>query len=76
MLYAMARSLSGRVVVEVDPELKLELYTALASEGSTLKAWFIEEAQNYINLHRQPLLFHRSAVRPRPQGSESGGKSK
>ena len=44
-------------MVEIDPELKLELYTALTSRGLTLKAWFTEEAAHYVRLHRQPSLF-------------------
>ncbi len=70
----MARGQSGRVVVEVDPALKLELYAALTAEGSTLKAWFVDEAQNYINQHRQPLLFDRRVVSSRPQGRENSRK--
>ena len=36
----MAKGESGRIVIEVDPHLKRQLYSALASDGSTLKAWF------------------------------------
>lgn len=39
---------SGRVVVEVDPDLKKELYASLTREGLTLKDWFIESAQTYL----------------------------
>ena len=69
---SVARGRSGRIVVEVDPELKLELYTALTYKGLTLKAWFVEEAQNYINQHRQPLLFHRSTASSRPERETEG----
>ena len=73
---SVARGLSGRIVVEVDPDLKLELYTALTFEGLTLKAWFVEEAQNYISQHRQPLLFHRSTASSQPKReTEGGGKN-
>ena len=43
---------SGRIVLEVDPQLKRRLYAALATDGSTLKAWFTKEASSYINRDR------------------------
>lgn len=45
----MAKGQSGRIVVEVDPALKRELYGALAVNDSTLKEWFIEQAKKYLN---------------------------
>lgn len=39
---------SGRIVVEIDPELKHDLYAALAREGSTMKQWLIENARLFI----------------------------
>ena len=64
----MARGKSGRVVVEIDPKLKLELYTALTSRGLTLKDWFISEATDLVQNHRQPPLFiaANSGNRDRP----------
>jgi hypothetical protein len=47
---------SGRVVVELDPELKRQLYSALAKEGVTLKQWFINLAKVHISEHEQPNL--------------------
>ena len=44
----MPRGLSGRIVLEIDPKLKKELYSELVREGSTLKDWFIREAKKYI----------------------------
>ena len=52
----MAKGQSGRIVVELDPQLKRELYSALASDGSTLKDWFIQAAENYLTERRQPRL--------------------
>jgi hypothetical protein len=50
---------SGRVVIEVEPYLKRQLYSALAADGSTLKAWFIETANTYLRDREQPrLLFN------------------
>ena len=53
----MSRGTSGRVVVEIDPQLKRELYAELTLEGRTLKDWFIEEAKRYVASRRQPALF-------------------
>ena len=53
----MARGLSGRIVVEVDPGLKREIYAALARRGMTLKDWLVAEAQSLIARDRQPPLF-------------------
>jgi hypothetical protein len=44
----MARGASGRIVLEVDPELKAELYAALAEDGLTLKEWFLERVRQYL----------------------------
>lgn len=48
---------SGRVVIEVDPELKKDLYATLAKQQCTLKDWFIENAQKFLENHEQPNLF-------------------
>lgn len=53
----MARGASGRIVLEVEPDLKGDLYVELAREGKTLRAWFIEQADAYLVRARQPLLF-------------------
>jgi hypothetical protein len=52
----MPRGTSGRVVLEIDPETKRELYATLARQGLTLKAWFLREAQHYIDRTSQPAL--------------------
>lgn len=56
----MSKGSSGRIVVEIDPELKRSLYSELAREDLTLKDWFIEKAKNYIEAKRQPSLFNES----------------
>lgn len=63
MAVAMARGESGRIVVEVEPDLKAALYVALAKEGLTLKAWFIREAEGFVGSLQQPGLF---AAEPQP----------
>ena len=44
---------SGRIVLEISPELKRQLYSYLASEGMTLKDWFIQNASNSVENHRK-----------------------
>jgi len=44
----MAIGDSGRIVLEVDPELKKRLYASLALEQMTLKDWFIGMAEQFI----------------------------
>ena len=53
----MPRGKSGKVVVELDPALKQDLYAELAREGLTLKEWLTGQAQIYIASRRQPGLF-------------------
>lgn len=62
----MPKGLSGRVVLEIDPALKRELYAALSREGLTLKSWFVERANVYLQEHIQPSLqFVREPAPPR-----------
>jgi len=49
----MAKGNSGRIVIEIDPELKSELYSILAREGKTLKEWFILQANSYLQNNSQ-----------------------
>jgi len=53
----MAQGKSGRIVIEVDPALKRELYAALAMSGSTLKDWFVRSAEDYCVSGTQGALF-------------------
>ena len=59
----MARGDSGRIVIEVDPDLKDQLYVELARRRLTLKAWFVEAAEQFMQENSQPSLF----VAERPQ---------
>jgi hypothetical protein len=40
----------------MDPEMKRRLHTVLVSEGTTLKDWFIQRAEEYLRDHNQPGL--------------------
>ncbi len=48
---------SGRIVIEVDTELKKMLYATLEKENLTLKQWFIVNATTYLREAEQPSLF-------------------
>ena len=39
---------SGRIVIEIEPDLKQELHAALKQEGLNLKAWFLENATEFL----------------------------
>lgn len=54
---------SGRIVIEVEPEVKRQLYATLAREGMTLKDWFLREAQNYMQTATQMPLDLTSDVK-------------
>ena len=47
---------SGRIVIEIDPELKQELYGALTDQGLNLKQWFLDNAKQYLAQQIQPNL--------------------
>lgn len=53
----MAFSESGRIVLEVSPDLKRRLYSELALENKTLKDWFIIAAEEFLQERQQPNLF-------------------
>ena len=44
---------SGRIVVDVDPELKRRLYSSLSLSGGTLKDWFIKAAEEFCGESRK-----------------------
>ena len=39
---------SGRIVIEIDPTLKQELYQSLGKDDSNLKQWFLEQVDGYL----------------------------
>ena len=44
----MARGESGRIVIEVDPDIKKELYQRLEGDNCNLKAWFLSQVESYL----------------------------
>ena len=59
----MSRGPSGRLVVELKPDLKQQLYVALSLDNLTFKEWLVGQVERYVSEHRQPSLF---AAEPRP----------
>ena len=51
---SMAKGSSGRIVVEIDPELKQELYHALGEDGINMKQWFLGNVGQYLEERAQP----------------------
>jgi DNA (cytosine-5)-methyltransferase 1 len=47
---------SGRVVIDIEPDLKRRLYAALSLSGSTLKDWFRKSASAYCEEQKHPYL--------------------
>lgn len=54
---------SGKIVVNIEPDLKRRLYAALSLSGSTLKDWFRKSAAAYCDEQRQPSFFRASGYR-------------
>ena len=50
---------SGKIVVNIEPDLKRRLYAALSLSGITLKDWFKKSAAVYCDEQRQPSFFHQ-----------------
>lgn len=66
ILHAMARGDSGRIVLEIDPLRKGELYAAVNKEGLTLKEWFLRQTAHYLDNLTQPSLFTGLVREPLP----------
>lgn len=59
----MSIGTSGRIVIEVAPESKRQLYAALARDGLTLKDWFLKNAELYLTESGQlPLSFSKVSL--------------
>lgn len=68
----MAIGPSGRIVVEIDPALKRDLYEALRADHLSLRDWFLTQAQTYLDSRRQLRLrlFPDDEPRPSRTGNE------
>jgi len=72
----MARGNSGRIVLELDPDFKKELYDALDKDRLTLREWFINEANRYLKERNQLRLFETIGRRGRAKTPEERVKQK
>ncbi|MGA4332315.1 hypothetical protein ACI2U6_16460 [Ralstonia nicotianae] len=52
----MAIGESGRIVLEIEPELKKKFYACLALEQMSLKEWFIKAVEDHMK-HNHPEIF-------------------
>ena len=58
------------MVLEIDPELKRQLYATLENKQQTMKRWFIGEAEKFIYGEKQPSFFDNAGTN---QSDETGG---
>lgn len=63
----MSIGTSGRIVIEVDPQLKRELHSAVLRHGLTLKSWFLSCATSYLEAEGQMTLPLQSNPEPNAQ---------
>jgi hypothetical protein len=69
----MARGDSGRIVLEIDPAEKQELYDAVTRDGMTLKEWFLRKATEYLRERGQGQLFGAGTLAESPVPYRAGG---
>jgi hypothetical protein len=74
MLHHMARGESGRIVLEIDPSEKEELYNAVTKDGLTLKDWFLRKATEYLRERNQTQLFAPHTLAESPVAYRVGRK--
>ena len=53
----MAQGKSGRIIIDVDPEFKEEVYQAVRVQGfNSMKEWFVQQAELVCEESKQPSL--------------------
>ena len=52
----MAKGSSGRLVIEIDPLIKKELYERLGEKGLNMREWFLINANAYLKQNKQGSL--------------------
>ncbi len=70
----MARGKSGRVVIEIDPKLKRQLYATLEYKQETMKEWFVKEAEGLIYGAKQLSLFETPDDQPSAKHDDGSDK--
>jgi hypothetical protein len=67
----MAVGPSGRVVIEIDPDLKRELHEALRADNyPSMRDWFLQQAEVYLGSRGQ-LRLQLTTDDPRPPARSS-----
>jgi hypothetical protein len=67
----MSRGRSGRIVLEIDPQVKDDLYIALAKEKLTVKDWFLNQSMAYIRDSQQPFLIAEESSAEQHKGKRA-----
>jgi hypothetical protein len=62
----MARGQSGRIVLEIDPTIKRAIHARLVAEGRSLKGWFLERVEEYLDPRQQVLPLGEYVVKEPP----------
>jgi len=52
----VAKGSSGRLVIEIDPLIKKELYERLGEKGLNMREWFLINANAYLKQNKQSSL--------------------
>jgi len=65
---------SGRIVIEIAPDMKHELHAVLSRDGQTLKSWFVVRAEEYIRNSKQLSMFDSQQENTANQTNSSKGK--
>jgi predicted Rossmann fold nucleotide-binding protein DprA/Smf involved in DNA uptake len=58
---------NGRIVVELDPDLKRRLHARLRSEGRDFKGWLLERVQDYLGTPRKEEGASPDREEPQPE---------
>lgn len=66
----MARGVSGRIVIEINPETKQELYEQLMMNNVSLKSWFLENVESFLKGKQQLTLSLARPVIPEEKVNE------
>ena len=61
----MSIGASGRIVIEIDPVLKRQLYAKLLTPGMSLKDWFVINANNFVNQGENQKAREKTAIAKR-----------
>jgi len=71
----MSVGASGRIVIEIAPDMKRELHATLGRDGQTLKSWFVVRAEEYLRNSKQMSMFDSQQEINENQTNSSKGNS-